>query len=62
MTTRLMNLPECASRADISLRTLQRAIARGEGPRLTRIGARVMVAEADHNAWLAQMAEQPRAA
>ncbi len=62
MATRLMSFGDAAQQAGISIRTLQRMIARGEGPRQTRIAARVLISEADLDAWIAQMAEQPRAA
>lgn len=50
---RVLSLDECAERADIVRRTLDRAIARGEGPPVVDITARRRgVLEADYEAWL----------
>jgi excisionase family DNA binding protein len=48
----VLTKPEAAARARVHLRTLERRIEDGTGPRVTRIGRRVLIRE-DHLAeWL----------
>jgi hypothetical protein len=48
----ILTKPEAAAKARIHLRSLERRIEDGSGPRLTRIGRRVLIRE-DHLAeWL----------
>lgn len=63
MSNQLLDRFEAAKRSGISTRSLDRMIAEGRGPRVTRMGLRrVLIAEADLRIWLERLAEQPRAA
>lgn len=63
LNNQLLDRAEAAQRAGISTRSLDRMIAEGRGPRVTRMGLRrVLIAERDLTAWIENAAEQPRAA
>jgi predicted DNA-binding transcriptional regulator AlpA len=59
---RFLTLDELADLARVSRRSIDRASAQKRGPRLTRIGNRVVVAEADAVAWLRSCADGATAA
>ena len=48
----LLTIDECAARLRISVRTLQRLIADGRGPVLTRIGGKVFVRVDQLTGWI----------
>jgi hypothetical protein len=49
----MLDIGECADRANVCVRTLQRAIARGEGPPVVMITRwRQGILESDFTAWL----------
>jgi hypothetical protein len=47
-----LQLYESAEQAGITERFLRKLIAQGEGPVVTELGARRVILESDHNAWL----------
>ena len=55
----LLTKLEAAKRINVSVRTLERLIDRGEGPPLARIGSRVLVPENHLAAWIEAHIEQP---
>jgi predicted DNA-binding transcriptional regulator AlpA len=50
---RVMTIPECAAAANVSLATMRRRIAAGEGPRIVRLSSRrIGVRVSDYRRWL----------
>lgn len=56
----LITKAEAAERLRISLRLLEILIARGEGPRVTRLGRRMLFTEAALAEWIAARTEPAR--
>ena len=52
MSHTLLTKREAAARLRVSERTLDRALASGTGPTVTRIGSRVMIREDHLDAWI----------
>jgi len=52
-----MSIPEGARYCSINEYFLYRLIARGEGPRVVRIGRRILLRQADLDAWLESRVE-----
>lgn len=52
MTSELLTMPEAAALARVTERTLNRYIAAGKGPAVTRFGHRVLFRAADFADWL----------
>jgi excisionase family DNA binding protein len=50
----LLTREEAAALIRVEPRTLDRAIARGEGPPILRIGKRVLIRRSDFDAWIEQ--------
>lgn len=55
--TRLLTVPEASKHLRITERTFSRLVARGDAPRLTRIGRRVFVSEPDLEAFIERSAQ-----
>lgn len=62
MPTQLMDKAQAAAAAHICTRNLDNLITQGRGPRVTRIGKRVLFAESDVDTWLKSLAQHATAA
>lgn len=54
----ILTMEQAATRIGRSVETMRYWRKRGEGPRTFRLGRRVVIAEDDLNAWIAEQREQ----